>query len=60
MKPKKTHKMNSYDARSLSCYYKLVIKNQNVSICKGCFVKSLGETNGFDDIVVSKRKESSS
>lgn len=58
--PKKSHKLKSSDIRTCSCTYKLIINNRDINVCKNCFVKTLGETKGFVELVTQKRKLSSS
>lgn len=57
--PKKTQKTDSRTLnRDCFCKYKLLINNEEKPICKECFCRTFGETKGFVNIVMVKKKES--
>ncbi|XP_050499721.1 uncharacterized protein LOC126880090 [Diabrotica virgifera virgifera] len=58
--PKKTQKT---DGRAINrecyCTYKLIVNNEAKRTCKECFCRILGETKGFINVLVQKKKFSS-
>lgn len=57
--PKKTQKTDSRTInRDCYCKYTLTINNESRPICKDCFCKTFGETKGFINIVMDKKKHS--
>lgn len=57
--PKKTQKTDSRTInRDYYCKYKLIINKEDKPICKECFCKTFGETKGFVNIVIDKKKSS--
>lgn len=57
--PKKTQKTDSRTVqRDYYCKYKLIINNEHKPICKECLCKTYGETKGFINIIIDKKKHS--
>lgn len=59
--PKNTQKTDGRTVnREYYCKYKLIINNEDKIICKECFCKTYGETKGFVNVVIEKKKNSAS
>lgn len=58
--PKKMQRTDSINVkRDCYCLYTLHILNEDKPVCKKCFCRILGETKGLINVIIEKKKESS-
>lgn len=58
--PKKTKKSDDSVKKNRDCYcvYKLMTATEEKPICKECYCRVLGETKGFVNVVIERKKKS--